>query len=143
MRIMALDYGSKTVGVALSDELLLTAQGHSIIRREAEKKLRKTLAEIAQIAADNGVTEIVLGYPKNMDGSEGDRCEKTREFQALVEKRTGLPVTLWDERLTTVAADRAMDEAGLRWDKKKEHVDRIAAELILRGFLDARAGKNT
>lgn len=140
---MGLDYGSKTVGVALSDELLLTAQGYSIIRRDSEKKLRKTLAEIAQIAADNGVTEIVLGYPKNMDGSEGDRCEKTREFQSLVEKRTGLPVTLWDERLTTVAADRAMDEAGLRQEEKKEHVDRIAAEFILRGFLDARAGKNT
>ncbi len=140
---MGLDYGSKTVGVALSDELLLTAQGYSIIRRDSEKKLRKTLAEIAQIAADNGVTEIVLGYPKNMDGSEGDRCEKTREFQSLVEKRTGLPVTLWDERLTTVAADRAMDEAGLRREEKKEHVDRIAAEFILRGFLDARAGKNT
>ena len=143
MRIMGLDYGSKTVGVALSDELLLTAQGYSIIRRDSEKKLRKTLAEIAQIAADNGVTEIVLGYPKNMDGSEGDRCKKTREFQSLVEKRTGLPVTLWDERLTTVAADRAMDEAGLRREEKKEHVDRIAAEFILRGFLDARAGKNT
>lgn len=140
---MGLDYGSKTVGVALSDELLLTAQGYSIIRRDSEKKLRKTLAEIAQIAADNGVTEIVLGYPKNMDGSEGDRCEKTREFQSLVEKRTGLPVTLWDERLTTVAADRAMDEAGLRREEKKEHVDRIAAEFILRGFMDERAGKNT
>ena len=139
---MGLDYGSKTVGVALSDELLLTAQGYSIIRRDSEKKLRKTLAEIAQIASDYGVTEIVLGYPKNMDGSEGDRCEKTREFQSLVEKRTNLPVTLWDERLTTVAADRAMDEAGLHRNEKKEHVDRIAAELILRGFLDARALKN-
>ncbi len=139
---MGLDYGSKTVGVALSDELQLTAQGHSIIRRDSEKKLRKTLAEIAQIAADYDVSEIVLGYPKNMDGSEGDRCMKTREFQALVEKRTGLPVILWDERLTTVAADRAMDEAGLRWDEKKEHVDRIAAELILRGYLDRHAGKN-
>ncbi len=142
MRIMGLDYGSKTVGVALSDELLLTAQGYSIIRRDSEKKLRKTLAEIAQIVSEQDVTEIVLGYPKNMDGSEGDRCEKTREFQSLVEKRTGIPVTLWDERLTTVAADRAMDEAGLRWDEKKKHVDRIAAELILRGYLDARAAKN-
>lgn len=141
MRIMGLDYGSRTVGVALSDELLLTAQGLEIVRRDTEKRLRRTLARIAEIASAYGVTQIVLGYPRLMDGSEGERCEKTREFQTLLEKRTGLPVELWDERLTTVAADRAMDEAGLSAEKKKQHVDRIAAELILQGFLDAR--KNT
>ena len=138
MRILGLDYGSKTVGVAVSDELLLTAQGLKIIRRESEKKLRKTLAEIFSITQEYGVTEIVLGYPKRLDGSEGDRCERTKEFAELLTKRTGLPVTLWDERLTTVAADRAMDEAGLSREKRKQHVDRIAAELILQGYLDAR-----
>lgn len=139
MRIMGLDFGAKTVGVALSDELLITAQGLEIIRRDSEKRLRRTLARLDEIISEYGVTEIVLGYPKLLDGSEGERCEKTKAFQADLKRRTGLPVTLWDERLTTVAADRAMDEAGLSFTEKKEHVDRIAAELILQGFLESRS----
>lgn len=134
-RIMGLDYGAKTVGVAVSDELLLTAQGVEIIRRDSEKKLRRTLARIEELIAEYGVSEIVLGYPRRLDGSEGERCEKTKEFKALLERRTSLPVTLWDERLTTVAANQAMEEAGLSREEKKEHVDRVAAELILQGFL--------
>lgn len=138
MRIIGLDYGSKTVGVAVSDELLITAQGVEIIRRKSESKLRQTLARIEVLITEYEVDRIVLGFPKNMDNSEGERCEKTREFQAMLERRTGLPVELWDERLTTVAADHAMMEAGIRRENRKEYVDQIAATLILQGYLDHR-----
>ena len=105
MRILGLDFGSKTVGVAVSDELLLTAQGLEIIRRQSPNKLRQTLARIEAIIAEYQVECIVLGYPKNMNNTEGERCEKTKEFQEMLERRTGLEVILWDERLTTVSAD--------------------------------------
>ncbi len=136
MRIMGLDFGSKTVGVALSDPLFLTAQGLEIIRRDSENKIRKTLARIEQIIAEYEVESIVLGLPKNMDDSLGDRAEKTLEFKERLEKRTGLPVTLWDERLTTVAADEIMIECGIRRENRKQYVDEIAAMLILQGYLD-------
>ena len=135
---MGLDFGAKTVGVAVSDALGITAQGVEIIRRDSEKRLRRTLARIEELAGEYDVSEIVLGYPRHMDGSEGERCEKTREFQDMLNRRTSLPVTLWDERLTTVAADQAMDEAGLSATEKKKHVDRIAAELILQGYLASK-----
>lgn len=141
-RILGLDYGAKTVGVAISDELMLTAQGLEIVRRESENKRRKTLARLQEIVETYGVSEIVLGYPKRLDGSEGERCEKTQIFREELKKRTGLPVTLWDERLTTVAAENAMNEAGLSREKQKENVDRIAAVLILQGYLDSRSTKN-
>ena len=136
MRIMGLDFGSKTVGVAISDELLLTAQGLEIIRRKEENKLRQTLARIEELIVEYGVTEIVLGYPKNMNNTEGERCEKTKEFKEMLEKRTGLEVVLWDERLTTVAADHSMMEMGIRRENRKEYVDEIAAIFILQGYLD-------
>lgn len=141
MRIMGLDFGSKTVGVALSDSLLLTAQGVEIIRRKEENKLRQTLARIEQLIVENEVEEIVLGLPKNMNATEGARVELTHEFRDKLERRTGLPVTLWDERLTTVAADRAMMEAGIRRENRKEYVDMIAATLILQGYLDRKRMK--
>lgn len=144
MRIMGLDFGSKTVGVAISDELLITAQGVEIIRRKEENKLRQTCARIEELIKEYDVEEIVLGLPKNMNATEGVRAELTREFQDKLERRTGLPVHLWDERLTTVAADKIMMEAGIRREHRREHVDRIAATLILQGFLDRRAmEKNT
>jgi putative Holliday junction resolvase len=137
MRILGLDYGSKTVGVAISDPLLITAQGVEIIRRESENKLRRTYARIEEIIAGYGdVESIVLGYPKNMNDTIGDRAQKSEEFKAALERRCGLPVILWDERLTTVAADRAMDEAGIRASAHKKYVDEIAAMLILQGYLD-------
>ena len=139
MRIMGLDFGSKTVGVAVSDSLLITAQGLEIIRRPEENKLRRTLARIEELILEYEVEEIVLGCPKNMNATEGTRVELTREFQEKLERRTGLPVTLWDERLTTVAADKAMMEAGIRREKRGEYVDKIAAALILQGYLDRRA----
>lgn len=136
MRILGLDFGSKTVGVAVSDELLFTAQGIEIIRREKQTKLRQTLARIEELVAEYGVEKIVLGYPKNMNNTEGERCEKTKEFKEMLEKRTGLEVVLWDERLTTVAADRSMMETGIRREHRKEFVDEIAAVFILQGYLD-------
>lgn len=136
MRIIGLDFGSKTVGVAVSDQLLITAQGVEIIRRNSPKKLRQTLARIEELIHQYEVEKIVLGYPKNMDNSEGDRCEKTQEFKEMLEKRTNLPVILWDERLTTVAADKLMIESNIRREDRKKYVDRIAAEFILQGYLD-------
>lgn len=137
MRILGLDFGSKTVGVALSDALLLTAQSKEIIRRKEENKLRRTLARIEEIIVEYEVDKIVLGLPKNMDDTCGERVEKTMEFKEMLERRTGLEVILWDERLTTVAADEVMKEVGIRREKRKEYVDAIAASFILQGYLDS------
>lgn len=141
MRIMGLDFGSKTVGVAISDALLITAQGKEIIRRKEENKLRQTLARIEELIVEYEVTEIVLGMPKNMNATEGERVELTMEFKEKLERRTGLPVHMWDERLTTVAADKAMMEAGIRRENRKDYVDMIAATLILQGYLDRRSNE--
>ena len=141
MRIMGLDLGSRTVGVAVSDPLLITAQGLEIIRRKDENKLRQTLARIEQLIEEYEVSEIVLGLPKNMNDTIGDRAQLYLEFQDRLERRTGLPVTMWDERLTTVAADRAMMEAGIRREHRREYVDKIAAFFILQGYLDYRANQ--
>lgn len=138
MRIMGLDFGSKTVGVAISDALLITAQGIEIIRRKEENKLRQTLARIEALIVEYEVDEIVLGYPKNMNDTLGERVRLTEEFKEKLERRTGLPVVLWDERLTTVAADKAMMEAGIRRENRKDYVDQIAAVLILQGYLDLK-----
>ena len=137
MRIMGLDFGSKTVGVAISDPLLITAQGIEIIRRKDENKLRQTLARIEALIAEYEVEKIVLGLPKNMNDTIGERAELSLEFKEKLERRTGLPVVMWDERLTTVAADRAMMEAGIRRENRKDYVDKIAACFILQGYLDA------
>lgn len=139
MRIMGLDYGSRTVGVAISDAMQITAQGIEIIRRKDENKLRQTLARIEELIEEYEVTEIVLGFPKNMNDTLGPRVEATLEFKDKLERRTGLPVAVWDERLTTVSADKTMMEAGIRRENRKEYVDMIAAVLILQGFLDRRA----
>ncbi|MCH5263331.1 MAG: Holliday junction resolvase RuvX [Lachnospiraceae bacterium] len=143
MRIMGLDYGSKTVGVAISDPLLITAQGIEIIRRKDENKLRRTLARIEELIVEYEVSEIVLGLPKNMNDTIGDRAKLSLEFQEKLERRTGLPVTMWDERLTTVAAKQAMIEAGIRREERKDYVDKIAAVFILQGYLDYRTNKET
>lgn len=134
MRILGLDFGSRTVGVAVSDELLLTAQGLETIERKDENKLRKTCARIEEIIKEYGVEEIVLGLPKNMNNTEGDRVEKTKEFKEMLERRTGLLVTLWDERLTTVAAEKVLMESGVRRENRKAVIDKVAACLILQGY---------
>ena len=136
MRILGLDYGSKTVGVAVSDPLGFTAQGVEIIRRKSENKMRQTLARIEELIAQYQVEEIVLGLPKNMNNTLGDRAEKSLELKETLERRTGLPVVMWDERLTTVSANRVLMETGVRRENRKEHVDEIAAVFILQGYLD-------
>ena len=135
-RIIGLDFGSKTTGVAVSDPFGWTAQGVEIIRRKEENKLRKTLARIEELVKEYGASRIVLGLPKNMNNSLGDRAEKSLAFKEMLERRTGLPVVMWDERLTAVAADRTMMEAGIRREHRREYVDEIAAVFILQNYLD-------
>ena len=115
----------------------LTAQGIEIIRRESENKLRRTLARIEELIREYEVTSLVLGFPKNMNNTIGERAEKTLAFKEMLERRTGLAVTMWDERLTTVAANRTLIEGGVRRENRKEYVDMIAAVYILQGYLDS------
>lgn len=138
IRIMGLDFGSKTVGVAVSDPLGITAQGIEIVRRTSENKLRKTLARIEELVTEYEVTKIVLGFPKNMNNTIGERAEKSLAFKEMLERRTGLPVVMWDERLTTVAANRTLIEGGVRRENRKDYVDMLAAVYILQGYLDSR-----
>ena len=137
MRILGLDFGSKTVGVAVSDPLGITAQPVEIVRRKSENKLRQTLARIEELAKEYRAESFVLGLPKNMNSTLGERAEKSLTFKDMLEKRTGLPVIMWDERLTTVAANRAMMEGGVRRENRGEFVDSMAAALILQGYLDS------
>ena len=136
MRILGLDFGSKTVGVAVSDPTGLIASGVEIIRRDREDKLRKTYARIEELILEYKVDYIVLGCPLNMDDTEGDRVRKTYAFKEALERRTGLKVELMDERLSTVEADELMNEAGIAGRERKKYVDKIAATFILQWYLD-------
>ena len=136
MRLMGLDYGSKTVGVAVSDPLGLTAQGVETVWRKQENKLRQTMARIEELISEYQVERIVLGYPKNMNNTVGERAVKALEFKEKLEKRTGLPVVMWDERLTTAEAERTLMETGVRRENRKQFLDQMAAVLILQGYLD-------
>lgn len=135
-RIMGLDFGSVTCGVAVSDELYITAQGLEVITRKHENKLRQTLARIEELVTTYNVEKIVLGYPKNMNNSVGDRALKSEEFKKKLESRLGLEVILWDERLTTVSAHQAMIEGNVRREERAKVVDKVAAVLILQGYLE-------
>lgn len=137
MKIMGLDYGSVTVGVAISDSMQLTAQPVEVITRKSENKLRRTLARIEELVAQHGVEKIVLGLPVNMNYTEGDRVERTKEFMDKLIARTGLEVVLWDERLSTVSAMDVLKEGGVRSYDRKKYVDKIAASIILQGYLDS------
>ncbi|MBC5683673.1 MULTISPECIES: Holliday junction resolvase RuvX [Clostridia] len=137
MRIMGLDYGTKTVGVAISDALGLTAQGIETIERKEENKLRRTCARIEELIREYEVEKIVLGFPKHMNNDVGERAEKSLEFKAMLERRTGLEVIMWDERLTTVAAERTLIESKVRREDRKKYIDKIAAVFILQGYLDS------
>ena len=137
MRIMGLDYGTKTVGVAISDALKITAQGIETIQRKEENKLRKTCARIEQLIKEYEVEKIVLGFPKHMNNDVGERAEKSLEFKAMLERRTGLEVVMWDERLTTVEAERTLIENKVRREDRKKYIDQIAAVFILQGYLDS------
>ena len=132
MRVMGLDYGSKTVGVAISDPLGITAQGIETIHRKAENKLRQTLARIEELVKEYEVDKLVLGFPKHMNNTIGDRAEKSLELKAMLERRTGLPVIMWDERLTTLEAERTLIESKVRREDRKKYVDKIAAVLYCR-----------
>ena len=142
MRIIGLDYGTKTVGVAISDALGITAQGLETITRKEANKLRKTLARIEAIIEEYEVEQIVLGFPKNMDNSVGERAQDFHNFEEMLERRTGLPVVLWDERLTTVSADKVLMESSVRRENRKAVIDKIAAVFILQGYLDYKANGN-
>ena len=134
---MGLDYGTKTVGVAISDALGLTAQGIETIERKEENKLRRTCARIEELIREYEVEKIVLGFPKHMNNDVGERAEKSLEFKAMLERRTGLEVVMWDERLTTVAAERTLIESKVRREDRKKYIDKIAAVFILQGYLDS------
>ena len=139
-RILGLDFGAKTVGAAVSDPLGITAQGLEIIRRPRESKLRQTLARIDELIAQYDVGLIVLGLPKQLNNTTGERAEKTLAFREMLQQRTRLPVELEDERLTTAEAIRAMNEMDLRGQARKDAVDEIAAVFILQTYLDRRQG---
>lgn len=134
MRILGLDLGEKTIGVAVSDPLGFTAQGITTIRRKSKKD---DLEEIKKICNELSVETIVVGLPKNMNGTLGPQSEKVLMFCDLIKENIKLPINMWDERLTTVAAHRAMLEADLSRAKRKKIVDKVAATYILQGYLDS------
>lgn len=138
MRIMGLDYGSKTVGVAMSDPLGITAQAVETIWRKEENKLRKTCAHIEELIREYEVERIVLGLPKHMNNDIGERAKKALEFGEMLRRRTGLEVVMWDERLTTVEAERILIENKVRRENRKQYIDKIAAVFILQGYLDSK-----
>ena len=137
MRIMGLDYGSKTVGVAMSDPLGITAQAVETIWRKDENKLRKTCARIEELINEYEVERIVLGLPKHMNNDLGERAQKALAFGEMVKRRTGLEVVMWDERLTTVEAERTLIENNVRRENRKQYIDELAAVFILQGYLDS------
>ncbi|MBP3507367.1 MAG: Holliday junction resolvase RuvX [Lachnospiraceae bacterium] len=137
MRVLGLDYGTKTVGVAVSDALMITAQPVETITRKSANKLRQTLARIEAIIEEYEAEKIVLGYPKNMNNTIGERAEACEAFKEDLERRTGLPVILWDERMTTVESERVLMAGGVRRENRKAVIDQMAAVLILQGYLDS------
>lgn len=139
MRVMACDYGSKTIGIAVSDPFGWTAQGVEIIRRKEEDDLTDSFVRIKQLIQEYSVEKIVVGLPKNMNNTLGERVEKTLEFVEKLEKEITLPIITWDERLSTVGAERVLLEADLSRAKRKKVIDKMAAAYFLQGYLDAGA----
>jgi putative holliday junction resolvase len=137
MRTMALDLGTKTIGVAVSDPLGITAQGVTTLART---NLRADLAALERLAEEYEVRRFLLGLPLNMDGTEGPRAADTRKFGKTLAAASGREVSYWDERLSTVAAERVLLEADVSRKKRKQVIDRLAAQVILQGWLDAQAG---
>ena len=135
MRVMALDVGDKTIGVAVSDALLSTAQGRSTIQR---KGLQQDIHALRQLVEDNEVYQIVVGQPLHMDGRESRQSQKVRVFADEIQKQLNVPVVFWDERLTSFEAEQQLEEMGLNWRKRQQHVDKVAAMIILQNYLDSR-----
>ena len=125
--------------MAVSDALGMTAQGLETIVRKDEDKLRRTCARIEELIREYKIETIVLGYPKNMNNTLGERVKKTESFKAMLERRTGLPVILWDERLTTASAEAVLKESGVRRENRKAVIDKVAASMILQGYLDRQS----
>jgi putative holliday junction resolvase len=137
MRTMGLDLGTRTIGVAVSDELGLTAQPVTTLRR---RSLSADLSELNRLAHAHQVERWVVGLPLNMNGTEGEKAVQAREFGAVLEKNSGQPVEFWDERLSTRAAERTLLEANISRSKRREVIDRVAAVIILQGWLDSGGG---
>ncbi|MEW6110952.1 MAG: Holliday junction resolvase RuvX [Thermodesulfobacteriota bacterium] len=137
MRILGLDIGTKRIGVAVSDPLGITAQSVAVVECKGSEK---DLERIASLVKEYKVTEIVVGVPYNMDGSEGPQAQKVRRFMAEITARVGLPVREWDERLSTVAAERVLLEADMSRAKRRKVIDKVAAVIILQGYLDKKRG---
>ena len=134
MRKMSLDVGTRTIGIAVSDLMGMIANGVETIRRTTEEK---DYARIAELIKEHEVDTLVVGYPKNMNGSLGPRAEKTQRLAGLIKELSDIPIILWDERLTTVSAHNLMNETDVRGKKRKESVDSISAAYILQGYLDS------
>lgn len=138
MRIMGLDVGEKRIGIAISDQLGWTAQGHSVLAR---RNLQGDLERLGELCSANEVGTIVVGFPRNMNGTIGPKGIEIMEFGQLLQENLGLPVEYWDERLTTVAAERMLVEANVSRRRRKQVIDKIAAVNILQGYLDRQAHK--
>jgi putative Holliday junction resolvase len=137
MRVMALDVGDKKIGVAISDELLLTAQGRPTLRR---KNLKSDLEILRRLAMENDVQEIVIGQPLHMDGTPSDQSGRVARFSEELRRVLSLPMVFWDERLTSFEAEQHLEQMGMNWRERRKHVDQIAAMIILQNYLDSRAG---
>ncbi len=138
MRVMALDVGDKTIGIAISDALLLTAQPRPTLRR---KNLKLDIEALGLITKENEVHEIVIGQPLHMDGRQSAQGEKVARFAEAVRKAIDVPVVFWDERLTSFEAEQHLEQMGLNWRQRRQQVDKIAAMIILQNYLDSRADK--
>ena len=136
MSIMGLDFGTSTVGVAISDSMLITALPIETITRKGENKLRRTYARIKELIEEYSVDRIVVGEPKNMNGTDSEMSELAEDFAEELEKKTGLPVEMWDERMTTMTAGKILQAAGIKGANKKKYVDKLAASIILQGYLN-------
>jgi len=139
MRIMALDVGEKTIGVAISDSLLLTAQARPTIRRKSPSSDIELLRRMAE---ENEVHQILVGQPLHMNGKESRQSQRIGRFAADLKNKLDIPVLFWDERLTSFAADQHLEEMGLNWRQRREHIDKIAAMIILQDYLDNRPGRS-
>lgn len=137
---MGLDYGSKTIGIAISDELGFTAQPVETVERNGENKLRKSLARISEIVREKNIQKIVVGLPVNMSGKRGERVTRTLEFVEKLKLRVDIPIVMQDERLTTVEANEILRESGVRCEERKRYIDQIAASIILKEYMERQDG---
>jgi putative Holliday junction resolvase len=137
---MALDVGDKTIGIAISDALLMTAQARPTLRR---KDLKTDIETLRRLVEENEVSEIVIGQPLHMDGRQSAQSEKVARFAEKLHEILDLPIVFWDERLTSFAAEQHLEEMGLNWRERRKHVDKIAAMIILQNYLESRTNRRS